>query len=240
MIEIRNVIDLGIGAAIRGMRNPYMSHAKSDSVTCMDMYPNCGKCPVFKDFKHGHSYCVRNITCNVENLVIGPNDMALAKRLIKAGSEHRKFLRMIHVLADVKAPRYWWAEMDKYKFVEANSSSTMHLITKRELTMEDFGDVNNGVKTVLQDRIIPILNEWIMEYQIASDSEERTNILRSIKQLLPESYLQLRTIDFDYETALTIWHQRHNHRLDEWSGENGFCTWIKSLPYMNEFLEALK
>lgn len=237
MIEIRNITDMGIGAAIRGMRMPYESFDKSDSRWVADC--SCS-CPYFSTMECDSNLVDKDSFCPTKHYGIGEADMKLAKKLIAGGSEHRKFLRMIHVLADVKAPRYWWAEMDKYKFVEANSSSTMHLITKRELTMEDFGDVNNGVKTVLQDRIIPILNEWIMEYQIASDNEQRTNILRSIKQLLPESYLQMRTIDFDYETALTIWIQRHSHRLDEWSGENGFCTWIKSLPYMNEFLEALR
>lgn len=223
MIEIRNVIDLGIDGAFRGMRNPYMSHHKSDSIHCDEV--DCSICPMNR--------------CPDGDIrfAIGEEDMKLAKRLIKAGSEHRKFLRMIHVLADVKAPRYWWAEMDKYKFVEANSSSTMHLITKRNLTIDDFGSVNNGVREALLYSIIPTINEWIHEYQTTGDPEHKNDVFRSIKQLLPESYLQLRTIDFDYETALTIWHQRHAHRLLEW---HEFCDWLETLPYMKDFLEAFR
>ena len=137
MIEITHVETFGFETAIRGMRNPYESHEKSDSVLCKDVYPCCLDCPVFKDFGKGHSYCVQNVFHNAEEFVIGKSDMTLAKKLIKAGPEHRKFLRMIHVQCDVLAPRYWWAEMDKYKYVEANSSSTMHLITKKHLTTDD-------------------------------------------------------------------------------------------------------
>lgn len=236
MIEINTVDVWGFNGSLKGCRMPYESFDRSDSVTCMDMYPNCEECPVFKNFKQGHSYCVRNITCNAEELVIGPNDMALAKRLIKAGSEHRKFLRMIHVQAEVRAPRYWWAEMDKYKFVEANSSSTMHLITKRELTVDDFSFSDKDY--VYVNLILSELNKNIRHYNDPEWKEHKDEIFMNIKEILPESYNQLRMIDTDYETLLTIYRQRKNHRLEEWSGDNGFCAWIKSLPYMQDFLEA--
>lgn len=225
MIKITNVWTGDFEGAIRGMRNPYESHEKSDS----DVVYRLNKeddCPYIES-------CFRDDCFYCDNFGIGEEDMTLCKKLIKAGSEHCKFLRMIHVQADVKAPRYWWAEMDKYKFVEANSSSTMHLITKRELTIDDFGNVNNGVKRVLQNSVIPTLNEWIWEYQTTTDNDQRTDILRSIKQLLPESYNQLRTIDTNYECLLSIYHQRKSHRLTEW---REFCEWIEGLPYMKEFL----
>lgn len=235
MIEIKTVGVWGFSGSFRGCRMPYESFDKSDSVTCMDMYPNCGNCPIFKDFGKDHSYCVRNVTCNAEKVVIGPNDMTLAKKLIKAGPEHRKFLRMIHVQAEVRAPRYWWTEMDKYKFVEANSSSTMHLITKRELTMEDFSYTPLSCDTVKY--AMDEINCKIQLYNQVSDRESRDKVLIAIKQMLPESYNQLRMVDTNYEALLGIYHQRHAHRLSEWKD---FCDWLERLPYMQEFLEALR
>lgn len=227
MIDIKKTDVWGFEGAIRGMRNPYMTHEKSDSnhQTTQELIENCeyDKCGM----------CIQ-CDCHVcEYFHIGKVDMELAKKLIKGGSEHRKFLRMIHVQADVLAPRYWWAEMDTYKYVAMNSASTMHLITKRMLNVWDFEFVNNGVERMLLDNIIPTINEWIDEYQRTSDPEHRNNILRSIKQLLPESYNQLRTIDTNYECLLNIYHQRKNHRLTEWLN---FCEWVRELPYMGEFL----
>ena len=121
MIRIEKTWTGGFEGAIRGMRNPYESHEKSDSGYVCEWNVNAE----------------RGTELEYE-FVIGPADMTLAKKLIKAGSEHRKFLRMIHVQADVIAPRYWWQEFETYKYVEANSSSTMHLIGKRDLTMDDF------------------------------------------------------------------------------------------------------
>lgn len=225
MIRIENTWVGGFEGAIRGMRNPYESHEKSDSVrcsSCPELYTNrklCvdrddfGKCPLFR---------------------IGKNDMELAKKLIKAGPEHRKFLRMIHVQADVTAPRYWWAEMDKYKFVEANSSSTMHLITKRPLTIKDFSydNPNDGFQFTVRH-----LNNLIKEYNEKENKTEKEELFRKIKQLLPESYNQLRTIDTNYECLLSIYHQRHAHRLSEW---RDFCEWCLHLPYFEEFIGAME
>ena len=229
MIKIDTIGVWGFEGALKGMRNPYESRVKSDSVrcsSCPELYTNrklCvdrddfGKCPLFR---------------------IGKNDMELAKKLIKAGPEHRKFLRMIHVQADVTAPRYWWAEMDKYKYVEANSSSTMHLITKRELTVEDFS-FNEYVPPTTAEKIVEKLNTWIKDYNHMKDSfvaKEKELLFSAIKQILPESYNQLRTIDTNYECLLSIYHQRKDHRLTEWKE---FCKWCLTLPYFKEFIGAL-
>ena len=219
MIQISDVETFGFRKAIFSMRNPYMSHAKSDSKLCGDI--NCDNCYMTSE------------QCNKiqsDDIVIGEADMALCKKLIRAGSEHRKFLRMIHVQADVVAPRYWWAEMDKYKYVEANSSSTMHLITKRELRLDDFS-ANKPTMNFIEHHLLPIINPMICEYRQTKDEE----LFLTIKQILLESYNQLRTIDTNYECLLNIYHQRHAHRLPEW---REFCDWCLRLPYMEEFINA--
>lgn len=221
MIRISNTWTGGFEGAIRGMRNPYESHEKSDSHRCRQI---------------GCSCCIYDNDCPMEDSLdgyfIGEADMALCKKLIKGGSEHRKFFRMIHVQADVVAPRYWWAEMDKYKYVEANSSSTMHLITKRELRLDDFS-ASKPTMNFIEYHLFPIINPMICEYRQTKNEE----LFITIKQLLPESYNQLRTIDTNYEALLSIYQQRKAHRLHEW---REFCEWIKTLPYMEEFLEAMK
>ena len=207
MIEITKVDVWGFGGAIRGMRNPYMSHEKSDSM--------------FKDEFY---------------FSIGEKDMELAKKLIKSGSEHRKFLRMIHVQADILAPRYWWAEMDTYKHVTMNSSSTMHLIVKSPLNSGDFSLDDSRANSLVFDELLKGLNVNIRCYCTAKTKDVKEEYFRTIKQLLPESYNQLRTIDTNYECLLSIYHQRRNHRLSEW---HTFCEWIESLPYMEDFLNAM-
>ena len=229
MIKIEKTDILGVYAAIRGMRNPYESHEKSDSKDCGLM--SCLECPL------NDKNCL-NFEITVDSFVIGKTDLALCKKLIKAGSEHRKFLRMIHVQFDIRMPRYFATELDTYKVgTTKNSSSTMHLITKRDLTLDDFEPVNAGVREILLDSILPAINTWIHAYNDTSDNEHKNDILRSIKQLLPESFIQMATYDMSYETLLSIYHQRKNHRLSEW---HTFCNWIKSLPYMEEFLEAME
>lgn len=221
MIKISNVWTGGFEGALRGMRNPYESHAKSDSVRCDEI--DCAECHIDK---------CPNLDIR---FAIGEANMKLAKKLIKGGPEHRKFMRMIHVQVDVVAPRYWWAEMDKYKFVEANSSSTMHLITKRHLSEDDFSNSCNyrSIQWAIRE-----INDLI---DICNDNnaskEEKDEFFAEIKQLLPESYNQLRTIDTNYECLLSIYHQRRNHRLSEW---HEFCDWIEGLPYMKDFLEAME
>lgn len=231
MIKIDNVQTFGFEGAIRGMRNPYMSHEKSDS----EYISNCREC-LIDSYANNMCSDVMDDDCCPKCFEIGIADMALCKKLIKAGSEHRKFLRMIHVQADVIAPRYWWQEASTYKFMEMNSSSTMHLITKRELTVDDFS-IDDGLEKSFLIPVIDTINEGIRDYNKDYNKGISQSLFRAIKQLLPESYNQLRTIDTNYECLLSIYHQRKNHCLTEWKD---FYIWITSLPYMSEFLEALK
>lgn len=227
MIEIKNTWTGGFEGAIRGMRNPYESHEKSDTVYNED-------CIGYNEDEDSMEYS-RSIRR------FGEADMALCKRLIKAGTEHRKFLRMIHVQADVTAPRYWWAEAETYSYLlrnlydyTRNSSSTMHLITKRPLTLDDFSR-DGAYNTTVFEKVIESLNTVINLYNSVDSGETKEACFRAIKQLLPESYNQMRTIDTNYECLLSIYRQRKNHRLSEW---RDFCEWIESLPYMKEFINA--
>lgn len=225
-LMITSVEVSGFPAAIRGMRNPYESFGKSDSARCLNM--RCEECP----FKEKKIDCI-NDSVNPEAFVIGNADMALCKNLIKGGSEHRKFLRMIHIQCDIKAPRYWWQEFDTYKVgTVENSSSTMHLITKRSLTLDDICTEGSYDSSALEG-IVTVINEMIEHYNSAKSKILKDAIFRAIKQTLPEGLYQLRTVDFNYETAITMYHQRKNHRLAEWKQ---FTSWIETLPYMGDFL----
>ena len=163
--------------------------------------------------------------------VIGPNDFELCKKLIKAGSDHRKFLRMIHVQVDVKAPLYWWKEADTYKVgTVANSCSTMHTITSKKFGFEDF---EMGYRDDMLGDIIFDLNT--LRKACLEKSEKK--VWYEIIKLLPSSYLQLRTLDLNYETLMRMYFARKNHKLTEW---HTFCNWIENLPYMKEFLGACR
>ena len=212
MVKIEDVEVMGIRKAIKGMRNPLNSWDKSDSYFLLQcsQYAGCKK---------------------TEDYRIGEVDMKLCKNLIKAGSPDRKFLRMIHVQADVTAPLYWWKEYDTYKVgTVANSCSTMHTIHKRDLTLDDFS----------YEHLIPValdcLNETIKTIntarQFVVDMKLKEDWWQMI-QLLPSSFNQMRTIDLNYENLLSIYRQRKSHKLDEW---REFCKWIETLPYMKEFL----
>ena len=231
MIDIKTIGVWGFEGAIRGMRMPYESFDKSDSGLLRDILQENDEC-LFNE----KGWCDDCPDCHYCHYFgIGRTDMALCKKLIKGGSEHRKFMRMIHVQADVKAPRYWWVQTSKYKWVEDNSSSTMHRITKRELTIDDFSHdpEYNEIDSRWLWGSIDRVNDCIREYNLHSEKETKDYWFRKIKQFLPESYNQLRTIDTNYECLLNIYRQRKNHRLSEW---HTFCYWIESLPYMKEFL----
>ena len=239
MIKIEDVEVMGMRKAINGMRNAMNSWDKSDSeYGCLvdeNDWVNKEKCPVgyvtkCKDCTWCEPLCYDNH--DKRTFIIGETDMKLCKNLIKAGSPDRKFLRMIHVQADVTAPLYWWKEYDTYKVgTVANSCSTMHTIHKRDLTLDDFS----------YEHLIPValdcLNETIKTINTARqffvDMKLKEDWWQMI-QLLPSSFNQMRTIDLDYETLYSIYHQRRNHKLDEW---REFCKWIEILPYMKEFLE---
>ena len=228
MIEITTLGVTGMEGAVRGARMPFESHSKSDSYYRVWTAPTEAGNFRYKEYE------------------IGEADLALLKKLVKGGSEHRKFLRMIHVQFEIRMPRYVALEMDTYKVgTVKNSSSTMHLITKRPLTLDDFSYEEEGKEDM--EQIISMLNRLIDDYNTYSkrpDEEKKQGkkrgIFRRIKQLLPEGFMQTAIYDMNYETLLSIYHQRKNHRLSEWSGENGFCEWIINLPYMGDFIEALE
>ena len=212
MIKIEYVAVTGWEAAIRGMRNPMNSWEKSDSVY-----------GTYWGDIDGHK-CFDS-----DGFSIGPNDLDLMTRLRNAGTDHRKFMRMITVYLDITAPLYWWKEFDTYKVgTVANSCSTMHKIHEKEFTIEDFsceklydplGDLRPTV-----DR----LNVYRERYLETKDKNDWWQMI----QLLPSSYNQKRTVMMNYEVLANIYKSRKNHKLDEW---HTFCDWIKTLPY-NEFI----
>ena len=227
MIKIENVETMGWGGAIRGMRNAMNSWDKSDSKFC---HYSCITTDDSLDEEACNFMCASNFCRGY--LQIGKADMKLCKNLIKAGSSDRKFMRMIHVQADVTAPLYLWKEYDTYKVgTVANSCSTMHTLHKRDLTIDDFShehlDDTFG-KTALIETI-RVINNARAYYNESKSKEDWYAMI----QLLPSSFNQMRTIDLDYETLFSIYHQRKNHKLDEW---RAFCKWIETLPYMKEFL----
>ena len=171
---------------------------------------------------------------NLNNGVIdiGPNDLKLINKLIKSGPEHRKFLRMIHVQFDLNAPRYFWSEFDTYHFNTKNSCSTMHkLLSNKPITLDMFS-YNEEDATILSftvDRIENIRKEYIKK-----DCPNKNELLRRAKKLLPESFLQKRTVDTNYEELMTMYYQRKNHRLEEWKQ---FCKTLENLPYFKIFCD---
>ncbi len=209
MIKIENADTYGWEAAIRGMRNPMNSWDKSDSY-------------------HGSDEARKQI-----GYIIGPNDMALMLKLCHAGTDHRKFMRMIHVSADVTAPLYWWKEYDTYKVgTVANSCSTMHKLGSKKFELDDF---SHDYMDPIGERI---LKYWIDDLNDLRDLYISTNekkIWYSMIQLLPSSYNQRRTIDLNYEVLTNIYHARLHHKLDEW---HRFCDWIRSLPMSDLILQS--
>lgn len=223
MIAIENCEVIGWESAIRGMRNPLNSWAKSDS-----------------DFNTGY---------NGNGFIAGENDLGLMRNLRKAGTDHRKFMRMITVYVDVTAPLYWWKEYDTYKVgTVANSCSTMHKISEKEFTLDDFsrehlftGDYqtygiydNDEQETIyLQASALEILNTTIQAlnaYRKAYLGSQKTNkaLWWQMIQLLPSSYNQKRTLMLNYEVLSNIYKSRKSHKLNEWCN---FCKWIETLPY---------
>nr|DAJ83559.1 MAG TPA: hypothetical protein [Caudoviricetes sp.] len=218
MIKFENGEIVGWEAAIRGMRNPMNSWEKSDSFPCI-----------------GCEGCEPGQECERYNDVIGPNDLDLMKRLRNAGTDHRKFMRMITVYVDIVAPLYWWKEFDTYKVgTVANSCSTMHKIQAKEFTLDDFSH-EHLISTYLLETIINELNIYRNIYNNYTEQTDEYKTQPSKKdiwwqmiQLLPSSYNQRRTIMLNYEVLANIYKSRRNHKLDEW---RAFCEWIESLPY---------
>jgi len=245
MLKIENTKVVGWEAAIRGMRNPMNSWEKSDSHSC-GTCGDCDNCIDYEECPYGYDYL---------KTIVGPNDLDLMTKLRNAGTDHRKFMRMITVYLDITAPLYWWKEFDTYKVgTVANSCSTMHKIHAKEFTLEDFS-CEHLTEFVLGQK----LNGWTLEdndlIALRNDPDwgySSTGILRDIVikalnfnrekylatkdkkywwqmiQLLPSSYNQKRTIMLNYEVLANIYRSRRNHKLDEW---RTFCDWIEGLPY---------
>ena len=235
MIEIENVEVVGWESAIRGMRNPMNSWEKSDSD-----YRNilCAKCDDCKSFKNKQwedcDNCLVSKKCESnEEFMVGPNDLDLMTRLRNAGTDHRKFMRMIVVYADVTAPLYWWKEADTYKVgTVRNSCSTMHKITEKAFTLDDFSHEHLIVASLNSlNRTIDDLNscrDGYLNEDISKNPEWKKEVWWQIIQLLPSSYNQRATLMLNYEVLANIYHSRKAHKLDEW---RDFCKWIETLPY---------
>lgn len=230
MIKIENVDVMGWEAAIRGMRNPLNSWEKNDSGLCDGRSARCDTCPLDPG-EDGPCYYPKG-----KEYVVGPNDLKLMKNLHNAGTDHRKFMRMITVYMDITAPLYWWKEFDTYKVgTVANSCSTMHKIADKEFERDDFshdhlgeevnvGDINLNISLDCLDQTIRVLNTARAWYLETKDKKYWWQMI----QLLPSSYNQRRTVMLNYEVLANMYKSRKNHKLDEW---HVFCDWIKALPY---------
>lgn len=226
-MNITNTEVWGFKHALRGMRNPMNSWDKSDSNYCIlnDEY-DCNDCPTNQN-------CPMNMSG--EAFVIGKNDLQLAQTLILAGGEHSKFMRMIHVSADVDMPRYWWSEEDTYHFNVKNSCSTMHKLLNNtgSITRELFIYCEEDLDIV--DIVIERLEELRIQYREETEYSKKTRLLVRAKRLFMEGFLQMRTLDTNYAELRNEYFQRRNHRLkEEWS--DIFCTWVESLPYAKELI----
>ena len=202
MILIDKVSVMNLENAMRGARNPLNSWARSDSF-----------------YREDGTY------------ELGPNDLDLAKRLTHAGSDHRKYLRMVFVSVDITAPLYWWKEYDTYKVATvANSTSTMHKIHSKPFSMDDFShDHLTPSSYTFMETIVEQLESIRLRYKETKAKEDWYDLI----QLLPSSYNQMRTCTFNYETLISMYHSRKNHKLQEW---HTFCDWVKTLPYAKELI----
>lgn len=200
MIKIERTSVMNFDNAMRGARNPLNSWARYDS-----------------EFDENG------------NFIFGENDLSLAKRLCTAGTDHRKFIRMIFVSVDVTAPLYWWKEYDTYKVgTVANSTSTMHKITSKPFELSDFSvDHMNDEGIKAMEKLIETLEDLRLRFVETKDKE----LWYTIIQLLPSSYNQMRTCTLSYENLVNIYYARRNHKLAEW---HEYCDWIKALPYFEE------
>lgn len=213
--------------ALRGMRNPKESWDKSDTF----VNGSCG------------TDCPCDNCSHVDGVEIGKNDLALAQSLIRAGSEHRKFMRQIFVCVDIIAPLYWWKEFDTYKVgTVANSTSTMHKLASTPITkdcfeMDDFSnlDTEQGWQSLDEIQWTSLIN-WLEDLRRSYNETKDKRYWKELIRLLPDSWLQRRTVTMNYENLLVMCSkgQRRNHKLTEWS--KSFIDWARSLPYAKEFI----
>lgn len=227
MIKIENTETYGWESAVRGMRNPMNSWDKSDS--CCDGIGDRRYCDMCSHVPH----------CEELGFYIGYNDLSLMKKLVKAGTDHSKFMRMINVTCDITAPLYWWKEFDTYKVgTVRNSCSTMHKIHEKEFTLDDFSHEHLITEYQKTDNeyfvyvpptftlktVIEQLNFCRGKYLETKDKKFWWQMI----QLLPSSYNQRATVQLNYQVLRNMYHSRKNHKLDEW---RTFCEWIQDLPY---------
>ena len=202
MLTLKNTTVKNFENAIRGARTPLNSWGRMDSHTEPD-----------------------------GSFIFGPNDLDLAMRLAKAGSDHRKYLRMVFVSVDVTAPLYWWKEYDTYKVATvANSTSTMHKIHSKPFSMDDFScdHMTDGTKKFMET-VVAELENIRLRFKETKSKDDWYDMI----QLLPSSYNQMRTCTFNYETLINIYRARKNHKLAEW---HTFCDWIETLPYAEQLI----
>lgn len=202
MIKCERTSVMNIENAIRGARNPMNSWNRMDS-----------------GYNEDGDY------------ILGPNDLGLAKRLRKAGSDHRKYIRQILVSVDITAPLYWWKEYDTYKVATvANSTSTMHKIHSKPFALDDFSHDHMTVSALsFMQNIVDELEKIRLRFVETKSKEDWYDLI----QLLPTSYNQMRTCTLNYETLINIYFARQNHKLEEW---HAFCRWIETLPYAKELI----
>lgn len=232
MIKIENTDVYGFEAAIRGMRNPLNSWEKSDSTYCKGRSSVCDTCPLKPDDDYAPCYFAREEKGKL--YVVGENDLNLMKKLVSAGSDHSKFMRMINVTCDITAPRYWWTEFDTYKVgTVRNSCSTMYKIHKEILTLENFSHEHLSGETLnVLEKVIQSLN--VSRVCFLSDPINKDYWWQVI-QLLPQSYNQRATVQLNYQVLKNMYHARKNHKLDEW---HDFCRWVEDLPYSELITEV--
>lgn len=230
MIRFERTSVMNFENAIRGARNPMNSWSKSDSFSCRECIKrsvNVGECPIELE--------CRDVDCHYYNgcYIIGQNDMDLLKRLRKAGTDHRKFMRQIFVSVDITAPIYFYKEFDTYKVATvANSTSTMHKIHAKPFSMDDFSTdhMTEPAKKFMETVMVPYLESIRRRYMNeGKDKEDWYDLI----QLLPSSYNQMRTVTLNYETLVNMYHARKSHKLEEW---HTLCSWIKTLPYAKELI----
>ena len=202
MIRLERTSVMNLENAMRGARNPMNSWSRMDSA-----YDEEG------------------------NYVLGPNDLDLAGRLRRAGSDHRKFIRQIFVSVDITAPMYWWKEYDTYKVATvANSTSTMHRIHRKSFELEDFScDQMTDETREFMELVVARLEQIRLRYLETKSRRDWYDLI----QLLPSSYHQMRTCTRNYETLVNIYYARRNHKLEEW---HVFCDWVRTLPYARELI----
>ena len=216
MIKIENVEVVGWEHAIRGMRNPLNSWDKSDSFWQAEL-----KTEDMQEFPISPEY------------IVGRKDLDLMKRLVSAGTDHRKFMRMIVVYVDVTAPLYWFKEMDTYKVgTVRNSCSTMHTITQKEFTLDDFSTEYLKGNCYSHSLFCEIINALNFHRNLYLETKDKYYWWQII-QILPSSYNQRATLMLNYEVLANIYHSRKNHKLDCW---RTFCEWIETLPYAKELI----